>query len=213
MPKVTIFVQDKIPQPYRFKLEREIINIGRGSDNDIVIDCTSISTHHSVMQRVEGGYILRDKNSTNGIKQEDTLMEVIDLYHGMEVQVGDTPLTFQLTEKEIEQLSTEDYTPHQQKKLANSAAPKPDIPTSPTPPPVEDHSSFSQPNTKPVSAGMHPMLTLLLMAAAIVGGMAFRHHQDHQELLFLSSSDKGATTTDDQGEQSIEGSKELSEEK
>ena len=212
MPRVTISVQNKTPQPYRFKLEREIINIGRGSDNDIVIDCTSISTHHSVMQRVEGGYILRDKNSTNGIKQEDTLMEVIDLYHGMKVQVGDTPLAFQLTDEEIEQLSTEDYTPHQQQKLANSPDLKPDIPTSPTLPPAEDPSSFSRPDTKPISAGMHPVLTLLLMAAAIVGGMVLRHHQDHQELLFLSSSEKGTKSADDQSSPNTVDPAELPEE-
>jgi len=67
MPRVTISVPDKTPQPYRFELEREFINIGRGGDNDIIIDNASISTQHCMIERVEGGYILRDNGSTNGL--------------------------------------------------------------------------------------------------------------------------------------------------
>ena len=182
MPRVTISEPGKTPQPYRFKLDRKSINIGRSSDNDIVIDCGSVSTQHSVIKRLEGGYILSDNGSTNGIKQNDTPMEVIDLYDGMEVLVGDIPLEFQLSEEEIEQLSEEEYTSHQKKKLPKAKsddetpARKPkasDAPLPRTPAPMAAPSS-----------GMSPMLVLIFMAAAVFGGMIMRHYKDHQKLLF-----------------------------
>lgn len=195
MPRVTISEPGKTPQPYRFKLERKSINIGRGSDNDIVIECASVSTRHSTMERVEGGYILRDTGSTNGIKQDDTQMEVIDLYDGMEVLVGDIPLEFQLSKEEIEQLSKEEYTTHQKKKLPSvkddeAPARKPqrsDTPLPRTPTPMAS-----------ASPGMNPLLVIILMAVAVFGGMIMRHYKDHQKLLFSeqSPSEEKAEETD-----------------
>ena len=70
MPRVTITVPEKNSQPYRFALDRKSVTLGRGSENDIVVDCASISVHHAVMERIEGGYQLRDLGSTNGTKLE-----------------------------------------------------------------------------------------------------------------------------------------------
>ncbi|MDB4740539.1 FHA domain-containing protein, partial [Akkermansiaceae bacterium] len=64
MPRVSITIPGKNSQPYRFKLDRNKVTIGRSADNDIVIDDTSVSSTHCTMDRVDGGYILRDKNST-----------------------------------------------------------------------------------------------------------------------------------------------------
>ena len=64
MPRVTITVPERNSQPYRFNLERKSVSLGRGSENDIVIDCSSVSVNHAVMERVEGGYQLRDLGST-----------------------------------------------------------------------------------------------------------------------------------------------------
>ncbi len=204
MPRVTISEPDKTPQPYRFPLERKLINIGRGHDNDIVIDCGSVSTQHSVMERITGGYILRDNGSTNGIKQDGTLMEVIDLYDGIEILVGDIPFAFQLSEEEIDQLSKETYTPHQKKKVlqkkklpdtksdddAPVRKPKPSDP----PPPLRPAPMAS---AKP---GMNPLLVILLMAAAVIGGMAIRHYKDHQKWLFIepvTSTQEAPSTADE----------------
>ena len=75
MPRITITVPDKLPQPYRFPLDRQVVMIGRGSENDIVIECGSVSLRHAEMVRVEGGYELRDLDSTNGIKLDDRRSE------------------------------------------------------------------------------------------------------------------------------------------
>jgi len=184
MPRVTISEPGKTPQPYRFKLEREAIHIGRGSDNDIIIECGSCSTQHCVMERVDGGYLIRDTGSTNGIKQDDTLMSIIDLFDGMEVLVGDVPLKFRLSDEEIETLSEEEFTTHQKKKL----------------PPVHDgaideeghheHASTSSPrashakhNSKPMNESLKTLIVLVLMVVAIAVGMTIRHYKETGDIL------------------------------
>lgn len=117
MPKIIITEPEKNPQPYRFDLDGKVAKIGRGSDNDIVMSCRSVSSNHCSMERVKGGYILRDHDSTNGIKQNGSLMEIIDLVDGMTVFVGDVSLEFKLSEDEIENLAEEEFTSHQKKLL------------------------------------------------------------------------------------------------
>lgn len=182
MPRVTISEPGKTPQPYRFKLERTTVHIGRGSDNDIIIECGSVSTRHAVMERVEGGYLLRDSGSTNGIKQDDTAMEVIDLYDGMEVLVGDIPLKFQLSDEEISALSEEEYTSHQKKKLP----PMEDGPGAPeqrpsTAPPRASHRPPPPPAQS--GGGFKTFLVLILMLVAVLVGMSLRHYKDNGEFL------------------------------
>lgn len=117
MPRVAITITGKNPQPYRFKLERKIVKIGRASDNEIVIDCPSVSSHHCVMERIEGGFILRDNNSTNGIKVHGDLMEVIDLKDGLDVFIGDVEFEYTLSSEENEIIGREDFSRHEKKKL------------------------------------------------------------------------------------------------
>ncbi|MBK1791192.1 FHA domain-containing protein [Persicirhabdus sediminis] len=108
MPRVTISEPGKAKQPYRFKLDREIVKIGRGADCDIVIDCPSVSTHHCTMKRVPGGFVMDDENSTNGIKLNSTKLEHMDLYDGMQLLIGDIPLDFELDETELDALAEEE---------------------------------------------------------------------------------------------------------
>jgi pSer/pThr/pTyr-binding forkhead associated (FHA) protein len=107
MPRVTITIPDKKPQPYRFQLDRKVTRLGRGSENDIVIDCASVSVHHAEMERVEGGFQLRDIGSTNGIKIEGERREVIPLRDGLTLKIGDVAFDFQLSEEELDALSRE----------------------------------------------------------------------------------------------------------
>ena len=72
------------------------------------------------MERVKGGFILRDQDSINGIQQGKCLMQIIDLKDGMDLSMGDVTLDFELTEEEIETLSKEDFVPHQMKKQTAS---------------------------------------------------------------------------------------------
>ncbi len=107
MPRVTITVPDKNPQPYRFALDRKSVTLGRGSENDIVVDCGSISVHHAVMERIEGGYQLRDLGSTNGTKLNGKPQDKVELLDGLTVQIGDVDFHFTLTADEQMALAKE----------------------------------------------------------------------------------------------------------
>lgn len=174
MPRVTISEPGTTPQPYRFKLERNLIKIGRGSDNDIVIKCGSVSTDHCYMERVEGGYVMRDKGSTNGIKLNDTPMEAIDLFDGAEVLVGDIPVTFELSDDELETLSHEEFTSHQKKKLPPvDETPKPGrISTSS---PRAAHAHRPQPTLQKNGNPFSPLLVFILILLALATGLTLRH--------------------------------------
>lgn len=107
MPRVTITITERSPQPYRFDLKREIVTVGRGQDNDIVIGCGSVSGKHSEMHRVKGGYQLIDVGSTNGIKVEGIRQQTVVLHTGMVVKLGDVEFGFSLSEEELEVLAAE----------------------------------------------------------------------------------------------------------
>ena len=193
MPRVIISEPGKTPQPYRFKLDRKIVHIGRGSDNDIVLTCRSCSTSHCVMERVDGGYILRDKGSTNGIRQDDTLMDIIDLYDGMEVMIGDVPMEFSLSDEEIAILSEEEFSTHQKQKLppvkkkardhhddeVEKFFDEPKVSTA-SPRASHGHRRSSSNNNFEV---LKTLALIILMIAAVVAGMILRHYKDTKEFL------------------------------
>lgn len=185
MPRVTISEPGKTPQPYRFKLERATINIGRGSENDIIIECGSCSTHHCVMQRVKGGYILKDAGSTNGIKQDESLMEIIDLFDGMEVLVGDVPLTFNLSEDELQILSEEEFEAHQRRKLPplhdNIEQEEEHRPS--TSSPRAAHAQRSLGEKKKGNEATNTLVILILLILAICAGMTLRHYKETGDFL------------------------------
>jgi hypothetical protein len=48
------------------RLSGHAVTIGRRSDNDVVIDETTVSRRHSLIMEAPDGFILRDLNTTNG---------------------------------------------------------------------------------------------------------------------------------------------------
>ena len=50
------------------ELVEDLITIGRGPDNGIVINDPSVSTHHAELQRAGETYRLKDLDSTNGTR-------------------------------------------------------------------------------------------------------------------------------------------------
>ncbi len=190
MPRVTISEPGNTPQPYQFQLERRTISIGRGSDNDITVECGSTSTKHCVIERVDGGYIMRDMDSTNGIRLDDTPMEIIDLVNGMEVLIGDVACEFRLSDDEIETLAGEEFTTYQKKKLPPVRQEAYEqAPAAPTPAPASAaqspllHISQSGPAAQQSGGALKTLLFLILVLLAIFAGMTIRHHQRTDELL------------------------------
>lgn len=168
MPRVTITVPEKNPQPYRFQLDRTSVSLGRGSDNDIPIDCGSVSVKHAEMRRVEGGYELRDLGSTNGLKVDGERESVVELHSGMTVKLGDVDFEFQLSDEELEVLAGENPAGGDDGPPDES-----DAPGRPAP----------RPAAGPAVAGGGGgfgmiLLFLILAAAAFFAGMAVRYQKD-----------------------------------
>ncbi len=107
MPRITITVSEKSPKSYPFQLDRQLVTLGRGKENDISIDCISTSVRHAEMRRVEGGYELRDLGSTNGIKVNGKRCEIVNLRSGQQVMIGNVALDYELSDDEIEALRLE----------------------------------------------------------------------------------------------------------
>lgn len=116
MPRICITAADQTPQPYRFPIETEVVTIGRAASNSVVIDHPSVSSHHCEMKRMQGGFILVDSGSTNGIHLDGEEMEVIDLKDGMDAEVGDVQFNYQLTDEEKEVIASEKFKKRQRKK-------------------------------------------------------------------------------------------------
>ncbi|MDE0836376.1 MAG: FHA domain-containing protein [Akkermansiaceae bacterium] len=186
MPRVIITVPEKNAQPYRFKLDRKVVSLGRGSDNDIVIDSDSVSGKHAEMHRVEGGYELADLGSTNGIKYDGTRQRVLSLRSGMSLRLGGVVFDFTLSEEELETLGRE-------KPVKESPVTKEELASSPKSTDVPS-AKRSAPRKqlvapKPVSSGAifgMILLFLVLAAGAFYAGLEIRHHKVTGEALFSS---------------------------
>ena len=184
MPRVTLTVPDRNPQPYRFLLDRMKVHIGRGSDNDIVVDCGSVSVRHAVMERIEGGYQLRDLGSTNGIKLEGRIREVIPLRHGLSVKIGDVAFDFTLTDEEREALAREkppEESPIVREDELDAPAPRK---AAPRPAPQRQLASVQQPSA--AASFFMTLLFLVLAAAAFFVGLSVRHQKETGNSLIQS---------------------------
>jgi len=207
MPRVCINVTGKNSQPYRFSLDRKIVRLGRAADNDIIIDCPSVSSHHCEMRRVSGGYTLQDLDATNGIKLDDARMEVIDLENDTEITVGDAEMEFELTEEERGTLDKEDHTPHSKAKLPPIDEMPDDPANSPDEPGDEEDAPRKKPDRKerkkparkpkvtPASAPVlvhssHPggaanfFVTIIFLCLSVVAfffGMSLKHSAETKE--------------------------------
>lgn len=104
MPRIAITVADKSPKSYVFPLDRELVALGRGKENDIPIDCESTSVRHAEMRRVKGGYELVDMGSTNGTTLNGKRFEVVRLHSGQQIMMGKVALEFELSDEEMDAL-------------------------------------------------------------------------------------------------------------
>ena len=196
MPRVTITVPEKTPQPYRFQLDRRSVTLGRGSENDIAIDSGSVSVKHAEMVRVDGGYELRDVGSTNGIKHDDERREVIRLKNGMSVKIGDVDFDFVLTDEELDALSQEK--PAESSPIEKLGGDGPGLPRLPEAPGREMASQrpivISSDSGGGGGAGMI-LLFIILAAAAFIAGMAIRFQKDTGGSWLDAVKSKGAAPT------------------
>lgn len=189
MPRIIITVPEKNAQPYRFSLNRGSVSIGRGSDNDIVVDSGSVSVQHAEMRRIEGGYELGDAGSTNGIKHRGVRHDKIALVSGMSLRLGEVSFDFTLTDEELGEIARErpaSDIPAQKEEVVtgepDAEAPKRKWrPAAPDKPVAEAAG---------LSFGMI-VLFLVLAAAAFATGLSIRHQKETGEPLIKAIVNKG----------------------
>jgi len=185
MPRVIITVPERTPQPYRFQMDRTVVTLGRGSENDIAIDSGSVSVTHAEMHRVEGGYELRDVGSTNGIKLDGNRQEVIPLVNGSSASIGDVVFDFTLAPEEEEILAGERRAALPSLSGTDAAS----IPSSGPKPPVPARTVV----TSSGGSGVGATLAFLILAAiAFFAGLFIRHQKDTGRSLIQDIQSKPA---------------------
>ena len=81
-----------------FRLEAPTTTAGRHPDSDIFLDDITVSRRHAVINRVDGGFTVRDAGSLNGTYVNRERVEQASLHTGDELQIGRFRLSFVLGE-------------------------------------------------------------------------------------------------------------------
>ena len=64
-----------------FNLTGDQATIGRATDNDIVLNDFSVSRRHAYLRRENGVWILRDNQSTNGVRVNERPVPAVSYTH------------------------------------------------------------------------------------------------------------------------------------
>ena len=81
-------------QGQEFVVNKEAFSIGSGKQNDLVLDDSTISKRHCEITVDEGGYQIRDLESTNGTLVQGVKVAAAFLNPGTEFQLGKTRVIF-----------------------------------------------------------------------------------------------------------------------
>jgi predicted component of type VI protein secretion system len=91
MAKITLYVPDQEAAKYDLGDETEV-TIGRAADCDIILDHSSVSSHHATIRQMGAGmHVLVDTGSTNGIYLEGEQVAEAPLAHGASFAIGSVP--------------------------------------------------------------------------------------------------------------------------
>jgi pSer/pThr/pTyr-binding forkhead associated (FHA) protein len=77
-----------------FPLEKTVINIGRRSDNDLVIDDGQVSRLHAQLRAINGRYVIFDLDSIGGTKVNGERITKCNLYPGDVILLANFPLVY-----------------------------------------------------------------------------------------------------------------------
>lgn len=85
-PKLIISLEDKVVD--EIAIEKEVITIGRRTDNDLCLDNLAISGYHSQISSVLDDCFLEDLNSTNGTFVNSRIIKKHALKDGDVIDIG-----------------------------------------------------------------------------------------------------------------------------
>jgi len=92
---VVIYTKEPTLLGKRFVLDRRRLRVGRGSDNDIVLEGDSVSRRHAFFERVGDTWIIVDDHSTNGTYVNDVQIEGRhELTNSDRIKVGPTIMKY-----------------------------------------------------------------------------------------------------------------------
>jgi len=93
MASIIFLVPDQ--EPVEYSLDGiDQVTIGRGPENQIVVDHASLSGSHAVIQNLGGVYQLSDLGSTNGSYLEGEPITEVALYNGARPMLGHVEAVF-----------------------------------------------------------------------------------------------------------------------
>ncbi|MEM9282140.1 MAG: FHA domain-containing protein [Verrucomicrobiota bacterium] len=93
MATLTIYLPEK--DPIEVALDQvEQVSVGRGPENDLVIDDVSMSGSHAVVQNLGGSYQVNDLDSTNGTFANGSPISEHALVHGDRIMFGSIEAVF-----------------------------------------------------------------------------------------------------------------------
>ncbi|WP_336522274.1 ATP-binding protein [Planctellipticum variicoloris] len=94
VPKATLLVIQGVEQGARYELGDRPYALGRGLQNEIRVLDTEVSRIHASIHRVGDGYVLTDRNSSNGSFVNGSAIRSRPLANGDQIQIGRTVLLF-----------------------------------------------------------------------------------------------------------------------
>lgn len=97
MPNLNIVKSDGRIQ--NFSIMKDVITLGRGQDNDVVLPDHSVSRNHARLTKTKKGYLIADLGSFNGTKVNGKSVQSTLLKHNDEIKIGVIKLTFLTKEK------------------------------------------------------------------------------------------------------------------
>jgi hypothetical protein len=95
-------IQPKVPQnaflviggKTNFSLTKTVINIGRHSDNDLILEDQFVSRHHAQLRAIENRYVIFDVGSTAGIYLNNKQVSRATLHPGDVLRLGTVNLIY-----------------------------------------------------------------------------------------------------------------------
>jgi hypothetical protein len=72
----------------RFTLSKDITQIGRHQDSDILLDDITVSRRHAEIVKIDKSLLVRDLGSLNGTYVNQIRVDEFQIKHGDELQVG-----------------------------------------------------------------------------------------------------------------------------
>ena len=85
MPYIRIYLNNVLTD--QVELNKDQLTIGRSVDSDIVLDNAGVSSHHAVIQKEAGGYVVADNGSSNGVFLNGNKIDQHTLEYRDEIQI------------------------------------------------------------------------------------------------------------------------------